>query len=508
MKLLKPVDYFLDRITMYRLVLYVLIAVLTVATVAGYFGAVPYSPLSIILSTAFLIGMGWAANTLFSFCFDAPANVESVYITALILALIISPTSTSRDFIFLGWAAILAMGSKFILAVGKKHFFNPAAVAVVITMYVLGQSASWWVGTAVLAPIVLAGGYLVIRKLRYEDLAWSFFMTFAVVSLGITLMKGGSVIKTLEQLAFHSSLLFMGSIMVTEPMTLPPTNTLQMIFGAIVGFLAVPQVHIGNMFFAPELALCIGNVFAYLVSPKTKLVLYLHKKISYSPDILDFIFKPEKPFSFVPGQYMEWTLPHNRPDSRGNRRYFTLASSPTEDTVRLGIKFYENGSTYKQALKRLDSATPLIGAQIAGDFTLPKDTGRKLAFIAGGIGITPFRSMIKYLVDTGEMRDIVLFYVNKTADEIAYRDVFDAAEESLGIRTVYSLTSTHLIPTHWCGERGRIDHEMIQSHVPDYRERLFYLSGPQTMVNAYEKTLRGIGVPESQIKKDFFPGFA
>ncbi|HEY7419311.1 MAG TPA: oxidoreductase, partial [Ktedonobacteraceae bacterium] len=106
----------LDRITMYRLVLYVLIGLIGVATILACFHLLPFTPLSLLASTVFLVIMCWAMNTILAHVFDVPANVESSYITALILALIIIPVQSPGDVQFLGWAAILAMSSKYILA--------------------------------------------------------------------------------------------------------------------------------------------------------------------------------------------------------------------------------------------------------------------------------------------------------------------------------------------------------------------------------------------------------
>jgi ferredoxin-NADP reductase len=210
--------------------------------------------------------------------------------------------------------------------------------------------------------------------------------------------------------------------------------------------------------------------------------------------------------AFVPGQYMEFTLDHPHPDSRGNRRYFTLASSPTEKLIHLGIRFYESGSTFKQAMYRMDGRTPLLAGQVAGDFTLPPDPTQKLVFIAGSIGITPFRSMLKYLLDVQQRRDIVLFYINKTANEIVYTDVLNAAQSTLGIKTCYTLTDTTAIPHSWTGFVGRLHEQMFQMAVPDYRERIYYVSGPPEMVRTCEGVLKRLHVKHDQIKKDFFPG--
>lgn len=490
---------------MYRLVLYSLIALLSVAVVLCLLGILSFSPWALLFTAVFLSLVCVVANTLIAKAFDAPTNVESAYITALILALILTPATSLDEVLFLFWVAVLSMASKYILAIRKKHIFNPVAIAVVITTFTLGESANWWVGTAWMMPFVACCGFLIIRKLRFEDLAWGFFLTAIVVSCGITLFKDGNVVTTLTQISLHSSFLFLGTVMLTEPYTLPPTKQLQMVYGAIVGFLAVPQVHIGNLYFAPELALCIGNVFAYIVSPKIKLVVRLKEKMQVSKDVIDFLFTPSQKVAFTPGQYMEWTIPHHMPDSRGNRRFFTIASSPTEDTIRLGVKFYEKGSSYKQVMQQLDATTPVVGAQLAGNFTLPKDATKKLVFIAGGIGVTPFRSMIKYLIDTNQKRDIVLLYSNKTEDEIVYQDVFRDAEK-IGIKIVYVLTAVDMIAPTWQGKRGRIDAAMITAEVPDFQNRIYYLSGPYAMITAFEKVLKDMGIRGSQIKKDFFPG--
>lgn len=504
--MLQKIDYFLDRITMYRLVFYILICLLTIASILGFFSLVPFSPTAIIVSALFLVGSGWIANTIFAWAFDAPTNSESIYITAMILALIITPANSLADLPFLAWATILAMLSKFVLAINKKHIFNPAAIAVVITGLFLGKSASWWVGTAWMAPFVGLAGFFIIRKLRFSYLAWGFFTTMLVVSSVIGMMKGDNLLGAFSKVIFDSSFLFLGSIMVTEPLTMPPTRRKQMLYGSLVGFLCVPQINILGMYFSPEIALCVGNIFAYLVSPKEKLLLTMSEKIPAGKDIMDILFKPKKRLNYRPGQYMEWTLPHSHADQRGNRRYFTLASSPTEPTLRVGIKFYPHGSSFKQTLASLDKKTPIIAAQLAGEFTLPKDSRQKLAFLAGGIGITPFRSMVKYLIDTKQYRDIVLCYSNKVVEEIAYRDIFAQATKQFGMKVIYTLTNTHLLPMGWEGEIGRIDTEMIKKEIPDFMERIFYLSGPQTMVNMYEHVLKHLGVPSKQIKKDFFPG--
>lgn len=506
--MLNFIDNILDRITMYKLMLYYLIILLVLAVFLGFFGILPYKPNEILISVTILVLVSWTANKIFSIVFNAPTNVESVYITSLILALIITPISTLHGAMFLVWAAILAMASKYILTLRKKHIFNPAAIAVVITAYSINQSASWWVGTAWMVPIIVLGGVLVIRKIQRGALMYSFFLMSLLSVIGFAILRNTDIIGALMKVIFDSSLFFFAFVMLSEPLTTPPGKNLQIMYGAIVGFLFVPQVHLGSLYSTPELALFTGNIFSYLVSPKQKLILYLKDKIQTAPDMMDLLFNRPKNFAFVPGQFMEWTLPHKHTDSRGNRRYFSIASSPTEDTIRLGLKFYPKGSSFKRSIASITEQTPIVGAQLAGEFTLPTDKDQKCVFIGGGIGITPFRSMLKYLLDTNERRSIILFYANNTADEIIYNDVFDRAWIQLGIKTIYTLTDQENIPQNWRGYVGRINKTMIEKEVPDFLDRKFYLSGPHMLVNNFQESLLSIGVQKGNIQVDFFPGFA
>src|SRR5690242_11485829 len=163
--MITKIDYLLDRITMYRLVLYVLLGFLGLAAILSSVKLLPFSPFALLASAIFLLIMCWAANTVLARVFEVPNNLESAFITALILTLILNPVQSPGDFQFLGWAAILAMASKYLLAFNRKHIFNPAAISVVITALVLGESASWWIGTLDMLPLVLLGGWLVARKI-------------------------------------------------------------------------------------------------------------------------------------------------------------------------------------------------------------------------------------------------------------------------------------------------------------------------------------------------------
>ncbi len=504
---MKFIDNLLNQITMYRLTVYYLIMLLCVALFLSFFQLVGFSPMALIVSTALIVATGYITNRAIGYFLAVPTNTESFLITTLILTLIITPSEHYVGYPFLVAATGLAIASKYLLTYKNKHIFNPAAIAVVVTSLFFGQSASWWVGTTYLMPFVLVGGLLLVRKIQREDLVFTFLLSALAVTFFFSLMHQSSILTTLTALTLHSSLLFLGFVMLTEPLTTPPTKRLQAIYGAIVGLLFSPNIALGPLVMTPEIALCIGNIFAFVVSPKIRLKLFMQKSIAYGEDTVDYIFSLPQKISFTPGQYLEWTIPHDHTDSRGNRRYFTIASSPTESQMHLGVRFYPDGSSFKKALKSITATTPVLVGSLGGDFVLPDDPKKKLVFLAGGIGITPYRAMIKYLTDANQKRDIVLFYANKTEEEIAYTDVFDEAQKAYGLRTVYTLTDEASIPTSWKGEKGRISGEMIKKYVPDYLDRWYYLSGPHGMVTYYEELLHMLHVPSSHIKKDFFPGF-
>ncbi len=201
-------------------------------------------------------------------------------------------------------------------------------------------------------------------------------------------------------------------------------------------------------------------------------------------------------------------MAHPHPDTRGIRRYFTIASTPTDTELRIGVKFYEPMSSFKKALLALAPGETIVASQLAGNFVLPKDPKEKLMFMAGGIGITPFVSMIEYLLAKKERRDIVIVYANRGVEDAAYVDLLDRAERELGIQVlpVFSQQTPQMVAKAEFPQA--VDSALITREVADYRDRRTYISGPHGMIIAFEDLLKELGVPRRNIKTDFFPGFA
>jgi ferredoxin-NADP reductase len=311
------------------------------------------------------------------------------------------------------------------------------------------------------------------------------------------------VLANMQSVLVASPLIFLGTIMLTEPATMPPRRSLQVLFAALVAVLYVEAWKVGPVVIYAEVALLIGNIFAFIVSPKFKTSLRLQEIQRISDRVYNFVFAPSNRFAFQAGQYMEWTLPHVGFDARGNRRSFTIASSPTEETVQLGVKFYNPSSTFKYTLSQMKVGDEIYVSQLAGNFTLNHNKNKKLVFIAGGVGITPFRSMVKYIVDTKQPVDVTLIYLVGFAEELAYEELFMEAAQ-FGVKYIPIVTTPTKGDTY---RHAQLDETLLRELIPDSAERTFYISGPNVMVDAAKHHLKKIGVRRSVIRTDHFSGY-
>jgi len=218
-------------------------------------------------------------------------------------------------------------------------------------------------------------------------------------------------------------------------------------------------------------------------------------------NIRTFYFKPVKPFQYTAGQYIELALPHKNPDSRGQKRWFTLSSSPTDDWLTITTKFADSkSSTFKKALFKLKPGSELNMIGPMGDFVLPKLIQTPLVFVAGGIGITPFHSMLRWLASSGEQRPIRLLYAVSNEDEIVFQDSFD----KVGIRPTIVVSQPSAA---WGGERGHLSAELILGLEKPSEDTLVYISGPELMIQKLAKDLQKSGLQKHQIVSDEFPNY-
>lgn len=510
---MKWIDAFLNKVTMYNYMLYYLIVLIVAAVALSYFGVLSYNAWLMAVGAAVVYGACKLWNWLFGYLFKVWPNWESSAISGVILGLIVGPEAGWNDIWKLVFVAGVAMLSKFVIVWRKRHIFNPAAFAVVVSALTIGLGASWWVGTKPMIAFVVIGGLLFLRKIRWFHLWFSFLLTYCITIAVLYFFTSAGTV-TINDLGpyllntlLYSPVLFFSFVMLTEPLTMPGGRNHRIVYGVLIGLLAAVVPAMFNISYALELSLLIGNVVALILFGNTRRFAKFLTKQPVAANTIAFAFAPNQPLPYQPGQFLLWTLPHKKTDFRGHRRYFSIASSPTENSLALVTKFAERSSSFKNKLQEIPEGYTVTASNLDGDFVLPRDEQQPLVFIAGGVGVVPFRSMIKYLVDKEMKRPITLFYSNNREEEIAFKDLLTQAEQAFGLKTIYTLTDKEHLPAQWAGKTGYVDAEMITSETPDYKSALYYISGPDPMVRAMEKTLHSIGIARRQIKTDYFPGY-
>ncbi len=490
---------------MYRLMVYFLLTLVLVSIGLSYFSIMPYTWWHILGGAFLLVVLCYWINIFLSQSFKVEANAESAVITGLILALIVGPVSVFQfdSVLLLVSISFLAMASKYLIAYKGRHIFNPAAFAVVAAAVFLGKGASWWVASVYLIPIVIFGGLLILLKIKRYSLVGSFLFFYLVA-----MILYGAPLISIQSLLLYSPLLFFAFVMLVEPRTSPKSKTNIILFGAFVAVcIILVEKYFSTVSYGFEFSLLIGNLVFYFFSSNQIISMKLIKKEEVAHNIWRFIFEPNKKLNYVPGQFLEFSVAHDCPDSRGTRRYFTLASSPAERYVSFATKITDTSSSFKKALLKLTEGQRVSASGLAGDFILPLDEKRPLVFIAGGIGITPFRSMIKSLLDQVQSRNITLIYSVRSHEEIAFKEIFDKAERLGWLKVVYAVNDKNVLLSPLQEKTGIVDGKMIEDVVSDLSSTLFYISGPPAMVNSIDHVLINLGVPDVNIMSDYFPGY-
>lgn len=490
-------DAQLSRVTMYRLVTLCLSALLVASGLFALTGYFSFSPIELFIATSVLIGATLGTSKLFGWLFGVSVQSESSAITGLILAFLFMPPTSWQGWAVLVFIGVIAGASKFLLAIRGRHIFNPAAVAAVIAGAVGLAGASWWVATPALLPVVVMISLLILYKTR-RLLMGGVFVAVAVVAVTLQGMLAGEMIGESLWLAVASwPIVFFAGVMLSEPLTQPPRRSQQLAIAALVAVLLAMPLQTSVLTMSPALALLIGNAISWWLGTRRAVKLKFVERKRLTPSSYEFIFEGTAPFRA--GQYIELMLPHKKPDSRGARRVFTIATSPGDKSLRFGIKIPERSSTFKQALMVLQPGKVIQATRIAGDFVLPKDTKQPVLFVAGGIGITPLISYIR----ARQSHDITLVYAVSSPAEIAYRDVLAVS----GMKVIVVVPGGKAeVPGGWKVVDGAfVSEDILAEHVADLKDRTAYISGPPLMVNAVKRSVRKLGA--RFVHTDHFSGY-
>ena len=213
-------------------------------------------------------------------------------------------------------------------------------------------------------------------------------------------------------------------------------------------------------------------------------------------DVKTFVFSPPDRVSWTPGQFIHFTLPHKDPDQRGDERWFTLSGAPFEGDVRITTRINsEYSSSFKKALLEMAPGDAIEADLPEGDFTVD-DPSREYVFVAGGIGITPYHSILKQLDHDGKRIKAQLLYANRDKAAVAFMKDLESYKEKNPDLTVTYFYADHLI-----------DEDALRAAGAKMREPIYFVSGPEPMVEAFKTTLEKIGVDADHSKFDYFPGY-
>ena len=235
------------------------------------------------------------------------------------------------------------------------------------------------------------------------------------------------------------------------------------------------------------------------------LYLPLLRKRELANNTFAFHFPKPPNFSYIAGQYVSLSVaPPEIAGPNGTMRELSMVSAPHEKIIELALRFRESRAK-KQFLKLRSGDKAYIQGPF-GSFQLEKNDKGQAVFLAGGIGIVPFISMLKDDLYNGQKNDFFIFFSNRREIDIPYASELHAiAEKEPTVFLIPTLTAE--LPTSWQHETGYISPEMIKKYIRDPKQAMYYLSGPVWFVGGMWEVLGQLGIPEKRIRGEEFTGY-
>ncbi len=223
--------------------------------------------------------------------------------------------------------------------------------------------------------------------------------------------------------------------------------------------------------------------------------LRLLKRIDHFKDTSSFVFQPLEEVIWLAGQYIKMTIDHDSPDSRGISRIFSISSAPFEKNIVITTRFdFENGSTFKKALRDLKEKAVIVSDKPKGRFIIDGNE-KSLLFIAGGIGITPFRSIILDLDSKQRDLNMELIYSNRNQQILFNEDLYQVFKKRERFKLFYIFSPQ------------RINEDMVSRKSSFFEEATVFISGPAKMVKDISERCKKLGKDKNEIKTDLFIGY-
>jgi glycine betaine catabolism B len=242
--------------------------------------------------------------------------------------------------------------------------------------------------------------------------------------------------------------------------------------------------------------------------PPKEISLPFVKKEHVAADAYEFFFdRRAVNFDFSAGQYIRMFLDIPQPDERGITRLFSLTTAPQEKRY-LSITTRIMQSMFKKTLASLQPGAFVRFFGPMGRFMLEETDTRPRIFIAGGIGVTPFRSMLRYAIMAQLTTPIMLFASYKSVEDgIYYQEFSSFMKEHSWFRYIPTITQPKQSDNHWDGLTGRLTQTMLLKNIPNFKQSVYYIAGPMNMVDSQIDMLAAMGIPPEQIKKEKFTGY-
>ncbi len=216
------------------------------------------------------------------------------------------------------------------------------------------------------------------------------------------------------------------------------------------------------------------------------------KKLQRTNDVVSFFFEKPEGFDFIPGQYLYITIPHQDADDRGTTRYFTISASPTHENLMITTKILNRPSTFKRHLNQLQAGDTVTTFGPMGTFVLDETANRHHVLLAGGIGMTPYYSMISYIADKKLSIPVTLLVsFSSEKEKVFYEELTALAKNNPQLSISY--------------RSKKLSKELITKHIPG--DARYFLVGPSAMVEATKQLLTQLEIPTDQIVIEDFHGY-
>jgi ferredoxin-NADP reductase len=233
----------------------------------------------------------------------------------------------------------------------------------------------------------------------------------------------------------------------------------------------------------------------------------LKEKETLAEGTMGFYFAKPAGFQFKPGQYLDITLVDPpETDAEGNIRSLSIASAPEDERLLVATRMRD--TAFKRFLRKAPADTEVKMEGPMGSFTLHNNPAKPAVLLAGGIGITPFSSIIRHAAKAGLPHHLYLFYSNRRPEDAAFLNILtELAKTNSNFRFIPSMSEMEKSAMAWSGESGFIDKEMLVRHLPVLQGPIYYVAGPPAMVAAMRQMLTAAGVDEDDIRTEEFAGY-